>query len=408
MLAVDEVTGRPAGLVRLRARFGRHVAAIIGRHDQCDLFLDKHSSLALRHLAVVLDPVQSWRAARPRSAIACSICAPTAASSTSTAARCAASRPRARVHALRRSRAVHPAARRSEDWPENPTTRGRCCPSASTSTSCAAIRRARSTNLPIKRASASPDAHEHDLSHARPARHGRSASSTAATSRARSSIDRPEPARTLTLGDQRAPRRHSARTLRALRRRRARSTIRRCRASMSCSSTSTTRCSRSTPRAATAATCQDERNRPRDHGSMRDTDVHLGKQHAHSLALDRLTTTLRACELRCVALFVLLMSVAPARAQPRDDSARERRRASSIASPARSPRSTGNYPGRRARDDGHWRSDLGAPRSHRAVRSLRRSAPGHLLQLRHRRLPPSARDGVRGSSAARTASGSAR
>lgn len=60
LLAVDEYTGAPAGLVRLRARFGRHVAAIIGRHDQCDLFLDKHSSLALRHLAVVLDPVQSW------------------------------------------------------------------------------------------------------------------------------------------------------------------------------------------------------------------------------------------------------------------------------------------------------------------------------------------------------------
>jgi hypothetical protein len=60
LLAVDEHTGRPAGLVRLRARFGRHVAAIIGRHDQCDLFLDRHSSLALRHLAIVLDPVQSW------------------------------------------------------------------------------------------------------------------------------------------------------------------------------------------------------------------------------------------------------------------------------------------------------------------------------------------------------------
>lgn len=60
LLAVDEYTGAPAGLVRMRARPGRHVASIIGRHDQCDLFLDKHSSLALRHLAIVLDPVQSW------------------------------------------------------------------------------------------------------------------------------------------------------------------------------------------------------------------------------------------------------------------------------------------------------------------------------------------------------------
>lgn len=61
MLAVDEFTGMPAGLVRLRARPGRHVAAIIGRHDACDLFLDRHASLALRHLAVVLAPVTSWK-----------------------------------------------------------------------------------------------------------------------------------------------------------------------------------------------------------------------------------------------------------------------------------------------------------------------------------------------------------
>jgi hypothetical protein len=61
LLAVDETTGNPAGLVRLRARFGRHVAAIVGRHDQCDLYLSSHASLALRHLAIVLDPVQSWR-----------------------------------------------------------------------------------------------------------------------------------------------------------------------------------------------------------------------------------------------------------------------------------------------------------------------------------------------------------
>lgn len=61
LLAIDEYTGVPAGLVRLRARPGRHVAAIVGRHDACDLFLDKHASLALRHLAVVLDPVTSYK-----------------------------------------------------------------------------------------------------------------------------------------------------------------------------------------------------------------------------------------------------------------------------------------------------------------------------------------------------------
>lgn len=61
LLAVDELTGRAAGLVRLRARPGRHVAAIVGRHDACDLFLDRHASLALRHVAVVLDPVTSYK-----------------------------------------------------------------------------------------------------------------------------------------------------------------------------------------------------------------------------------------------------------------------------------------------------------------------------------------------------------
>jgi hypothetical protein len=61
LVAVDEVTGRPMGLVRLLARVQRHVAAIVGRHDECDLFLNAHARLALRHLAVVLDPVQDWR-----------------------------------------------------------------------------------------------------------------------------------------------------------------------------------------------------------------------------------------------------------------------------------------------------------------------------------------------------------
>ena len=50
-----------AGKVRLLARVQRHVAAIIGRHDECDLFLNAHARLALRHLTVVLDPVADWR-----------------------------------------------------------------------------------------------------------------------------------------------------------------------------------------------------------------------------------------------------------------------------------------------------------------------------------------------------------
>jgi pSer/pThr/pTyr-binding forkhead associated (FHA) protein len=61
IIAVHGATGRAAGLVRLRARPGRHVAAIIGRHDHADLFIDASDRLALRHLAVVLDPVASYK-----------------------------------------------------------------------------------------------------------------------------------------------------------------------------------------------------------------------------------------------------------------------------------------------------------------------------------------------------------
>jgi FHA domain len=62
LVAVDEISGRSMGIVRLLARVQRHVAAIVGRHDECDLFLNTHQRLALRHLAVVVDPVSDWRA----------------------------------------------------------------------------------------------------------------------------------------------------------------------------------------------------------------------------------------------------------------------------------------------------------------------------------------------------------
>jgi hypothetical protein len=62
VIAVEERTGRAEGLVRLCARVERHVAAIVGRHDECDLYLTASSQLALRHLALILDPVTSWKA----------------------------------------------------------------------------------------------------------------------------------------------------------------------------------------------------------------------------------------------------------------------------------------------------------------------------------------------------------
>src|SRR3569623_1487497 len=58
--AVHERSGRAQGLVLLRARVDRFVAAIVGRHDRCDLFVNASEALSLRHLAIVLDPVKSW------------------------------------------------------------------------------------------------------------------------------------------------------------------------------------------------------------------------------------------------------------------------------------------------------------------------------------------------------------
>jgi pSer/pThr/pTyr-binding forkhead associated (FHA) protein len=61
VIAIDEATGKPAGIVKLCARVQRPVAAIVGRHDKCDLFLHDREQLSLRQLAVVVDPVKSWQ-----------------------------------------------------------------------------------------------------------------------------------------------------------------------------------------------------------------------------------------------------------------------------------------------------------------------------------------------------------
>lgn len=61
VIAVHELTGRAQGIVTLRARVERHVAAIVGRHDSADLYLTQSAELALRHLAVIVDPVTSWK-----------------------------------------------------------------------------------------------------------------------------------------------------------------------------------------------------------------------------------------------------------------------------------------------------------------------------------------------------------
>lgn len=62
IVAIDELSGEAAAMACLRAQVDRHVSAIIGRHDRCDVFLPRNERLALRQLAVVLGPVTDWRA----------------------------------------------------------------------------------------------------------------------------------------------------------------------------------------------------------------------------------------------------------------------------------------------------------------------------------------------------------
>jgi hypothetical protein len=61
IVVLDRATAAVAGTLCLRARADRHVAAIVGRHDRCDLYLPANADLALRQLAVVVSPVKDWR-----------------------------------------------------------------------------------------------------------------------------------------------------------------------------------------------------------------------------------------------------------------------------------------------------------------------------------------------------------
>jgi hypothetical protein len=58
-IAIDENTGALVGVCGLRACFGRPAVAVLGRHERCDLRL-WGEDVALRHVAIVVDPVRSW------------------------------------------------------------------------------------------------------------------------------------------------------------------------------------------------------------------------------------------------------------------------------------------------------------------------------------------------------------
>lgn len=62
VVAVDTHRARVAGSMCIAAKPGQVNAGIVGRHGQCDLFLEGDGALSLRHLVVVVDPLASWDA----------------------------------------------------------------------------------------------------------------------------------------------------------------------------------------------------------------------------------------------------------------------------------------------------------------------------------------------------------
>lgn len=55
--AVDSFSGRLAGILCIAAKIGTANSAIVGRHSMTDLYLDGDASLSLRHLVVVVSPL---------------------------------------------------------------------------------------------------------------------------------------------------------------------------------------------------------------------------------------------------------------------------------------------------------------------------------------------------------------
>jgi hypothetical protein len=60
VVAVDTTRLRVAGSMCIAAKPGQVNAGIIGRHGQCDLFLEGDGALSLRHLVVLVDPMTAW------------------------------------------------------------------------------------------------------------------------------------------------------------------------------------------------------------------------------------------------------------------------------------------------------------------------------------------------------------
>lgn len=60
VVAVDTARDKVAGSMWIAAKPGAINAGIVGRHGQCDLYLDGDNSMSLRHLVVIVDPARDW------------------------------------------------------------------------------------------------------------------------------------------------------------------------------------------------------------------------------------------------------------------------------------------------------------------------------------------------------------
>jgi hypothetical protein len=60
VVAVDTLRQRVAASMCIAAKPGAINAGIVGRHGQCDLFLEGDPSLSLRHMVIVVEPLRDW------------------------------------------------------------------------------------------------------------------------------------------------------------------------------------------------------------------------------------------------------------------------------------------------------------------------------------------------------------
>jgi hypothetical protein len=60
VVAIDTARDRFAGSMWIASKPGAINAGVIGRHGQCDLFLDGDAALSLRHLVLIVEPATDW------------------------------------------------------------------------------------------------------------------------------------------------------------------------------------------------------------------------------------------------------------------------------------------------------------------------------------------------------------